>query len=496
MIGLGMLAAVMFVPFSTMCFAQTADQPVHKVNEPIELKVGGSKLILPTHSFSRVAVANPAIADVTPLSSKEFYIFGKSVGYTSVMAWGERGGRTEFNVIVNLDLSALKQKLFELYPHQQIEVYATETGIVLTGTVTGAEIVEQVIRLAQSYLPKLAEEEGDAELQEKGETGKSGQEMRITNLLKVGGIQQVMLEVKFAEVVRTSDKRLQAALAIDKLLGSDVIASAGVFGTAFAGPQSLLINWADMAENVFVQIDNVTAALDFLESEGLARTLAEPRLVTQSGQEASFLAGGQFPVPVAQDNNTITIEYKDFGVGLRFTPIVLSDGKISLRVAPTVSEIASTSAIPSGIQGAEFVVPSLSSRSLQSTVNLYDGQTLALAGLLQDNLREVVRKVPGLGDIPVLGALFRSSTYTQNKTDLLIAVTPHLVKPLKEGEIIMPGQYMKEPNWFEFYLEGRLEGRRYGKSALSEHAFNVNKPAPRKTGGLEGEFGHQPATAQ
>jgi pilus assembly protein CpaC len=240
--------------------------------------------------------------------------------------------------------------------------------------------------------------------------------------------------------------------------------------------------------------------LQFLETEGLARTLAEPRLVTQSGQEASFLAGGEFPIPVVQSSggasNGITIEFKEFGVGLRFTPVVMSDGKISLRVAPSVSDIVSTSTIPTGIVGANFLVPSLSTRKLETTVQLYDGQTLALAGLLQDTMRESVRKIPGLGDIPILGALFRSSNFQQNKTDLLIAVTPHIVKPDREGTLSFPGEFIQIPSRFEFYLEGRLEGKRStgDQSGMTQHSFATTMVPMESQGGLEGQFGQEPVS--
>lgn len=472
--------------------------------QTLELKLGGSDLIKTAEPFRRVSIADPTIADVVVLSPREIYVFGKKVGYTSMVLWDEEKGKTLLDVIVSLDLTGLKQQLNQLYPDQQIEVYASETGVVLSGTVTGPEVVEQVLRLTQTFLPKQAEGT-------KGQqgTGKSG--AGITNLLKVGGIQQVMLEVKFAEVTRSSGKDWQAALGLINQ-GRDLKAVAGVGGLdvgadgslPIAQQGSLLLNFAGLtgegAASIFVNIDNLTTALRFLEQEGLARTLAEPRLVTQSGQEASFLAGGEFPIPVVQSgtgaNNAVTIEFREFGVGLRFTPVVLSDGKISLRVAPSVSDIASTSAIPTGIAGASFIVPSLTTRKLETTVQLYDGQTLALAGLLQDTMRESVNKIPGLGDIPILGALFRSSSYTQDKTDLLISVTPHVVKPDREGTINYPGEFIQPPNRFEFYLEGRLEGRRSpgDMSSLTQHSFALPMVPMESQGGLEGQFGQEPVS--
>jgi pilus assembly protein CpaC len=479
----------------------------------LNLRLGGSDIIRTTHPVNRVTIAGPKIADVVVLSPREIYVYGTETGYTSIILWEGNQGNTLLDVVVSLDTTTLKEKLHQLYPNERIEVHSTETGIVLSGTVSGPEIIEQAIRLAQSYYSDDGKEEKGKE-----GTGRSGS--GITNLLRVGGNQQIMLEVKFAEVTRSSTKEWQAAFGLEGT--GDVT---GAFGTAnvfrpiqdafinanfpnapnqsgiFRGaidgliqnPSSVLVNFAENPANIFINVDDFLAGLRFLESEGLARILAEPRLVTQSGQEASFLAGGEFPIPVPQKDSSITIEFKEFGVGLRFTPVLLSDGRISLRVAPSVSEITSTSRIPAGIQGATFLVPNLATRRLETNVQLYDGQTLALAGLLQNNLRESVGKIPGLGDLPILGGLFRSTSYRQEKTDLLIAVTPRIVKPLSTGAIEFPGEYLKPPNRWEFYLEGRLEGRRDGVSAFGKPAA-IN--AATMTGGLEGEFGHELLNAE
>ncbi len=512
-VGGAALIIALIALFGSLCFAENVER------KTLELKLGGSDMIKTAQPFKRVSIADSEIADVVVLSPREIYVFGKKVGYTSVMLWEDGKGRTLLDVVVSLDLTALKQKLHELYPDQRIEVYASETGVVLSGTVSGPEVVEQVIRLTETFLPKEANGQGG-----KQGTGRSGN--GITNLLKIGGVQQVMLEVKFAEVTRSSSRDWQAALGLAGL-GNDFTGAAGVgnvftpiedalvnvnfpsapnqtgfFEGAIDGliqnPSSLLLNFADNAANIFVNIDNFSTALQFLETEGLARTLAEPRLVAQSGQTASFLAGGEFPIPVSQDFNQITVEYKDFGVALVFTPVVMSDGKISLHVAPSVSQITSTSSIPAGIVGAAFQVPSLATRRLDTTVQLYDGQTLALAGLLQDNLREQAKKIPGLGDLPILGALFRSTGYIQDKTDLLIAVTPHIVKPVREGDLNFPGEFLKKPNWYEFYLEGRLEGKRGPEetSELSKHGFAMSSLPTKTPGGLEGPFGNQPLSAK
>ena len=464
----------------------------------LNLKVGGSELVETTHPVKRATVANPDIADIVVLSPKEFYAYAKKVGYTSIILWeDENNNRTVLDLVVALDLTHLKQKLHDLFPNERIEVHSSETGVVLTGTVSGPEVMEEVLRLTRTYMPALAQ--GD-KTGAQAATGTSGS--GITNLLRVAEIQQVMLEVKFAEVSRESDKDWKAALGLFDL-GNNMRFAAGTgklgvtSGTLDQTSGSVLLNFAPAAgaiagniSNIFLKAGDVSAALELLEREGLARTLAEPRLVTLSGQEASFLAGGEFPVPVAQEQGKITIEFKDFGVGLRFTPVVLSDGRINLRVAPTVSEIASASVIPAGILGADFIVPNLTTRKLETTVQLYDGQTLALAGLLQDTLREEVKKIPGLGDLPVLGALFRSSSFRQDKTDLLVAVTPRLVKPSKEG-VRFPGDGLVLPDPYEFYLGGRLEGARSEGTQEGKAGVAVGLAPESKRGGLEGDFGHQ-----
>jgi pilus assembly protein CpaC len=471
-------------------------------------KLGGSELVRTKYPFKRVTIADPKIADVVVLSPRDLYVYGKNVGYTSIILWKENVGKTLLDVTVTLDLTGLKERIAALYPEQDIKVHGSETGIVLSGTVSGPEVVDQVLRLSQTYLPR----QGSGKRGEEG-SGKSG--FGVTNLLKVTGLQQVMLEVKFAEVSRSHGKDWSVSGAVNQIdtafagvvgLANLGINSAGALGTATTG--SVLVNFLNDGTssngnraNIFGSFDNgeVIAALEFLETEGLARTLAEPRLVTMSGQEASFLAGGELPIPVAQEDNTTTIEFKEFGVGLVFTPVVLSDGRISLRVNPSVTQLADQ-AIELTSGSISYSIPGLTTRKLETMVQLQDGQTLALAGLLQDNVRETVKKIPGLGNLPIIGPLFSSTGYQQEKTDLLIAVTPHLVKPNPEGTIRFPGEDFRPPDWYEFYIERRLEGRRVkDKLPIDAHPFTpgVTDPAdepgsPEVAGGLEGKFGHQP----
>jgi pilus assembly protein CpaC len=455
----------------------------------LDLKLGIVDTYRPQQGVSKVSVADPSVAEAILIGPKEISLIGRSLGSTTLILGEENQGRQLVNLTVGLDLAGLKNQIHQIYPGQDVEVRPTPAGIVLSGTVSGPEISEQVALLAASYLPHPVP---------------PARPFAVTNLLRVGGFQQVLLEVKFAEVARRSSRDWQAALGVTGQ-GQDLQIAAGIGGLDVStgvppglSQGSLLLNFAGNQANIFAKLDNLTAALKFLEEEGLARVLAEPRLVTRSGIPASFLAGGEFPIPVMQQtggSNAITIQFREFGVSLKFTPVVLSDGKISLQVAPAVSEIApgDPSRIPTGIQGANFVVPSLTTRKLETTVELYDGQTLALAGLLQDTMRESVKKIPGLGDLPILGSLFRSSNFLQNKTDLLIAVTPHLIKPNREGTLTFPGEFIQVPSRYEFYLEGRLEGARAPNdiSALSQHGFTTHRLPLEQKGGLEGEFGHE-----
>jgi pilus assembly protein CpaC len=225
--------------------------------------------------------------------------------------------------------------------------------------------------------------------------------------------------------------------------------------------------------------------IDALKEDGLLKVLAEPTLITLSGKNANFLAGGEFPYPIPQSvgagSTTITIEFKTFGVGLNFTPTVLSNNKISMQVAPEVSELDFTNAVT--FQG--FVIPALTTRRASTTVELADGQSFAIAGLLKDDVRTATTRYPLFGDIPILGALFRSESFKKNETELVIIVTPHLVKPLDLSKQTLPTDQYIEPDDFEFYLLGKIEGKGEGKPT-STTPVAVDK----KEGGLEGDFGH------
>jgi pilus assembly protein CpaC len=343
------------------------------------------------------------------------------------------------------------------------------------------------VRIAEGYLAQIQTAKQAQQFeQESGSRRPDKAVGSVINLIEVGGSQQVMLEVKVAEIARTELKRLNANFnAITK--GTD-----GAFGGVNGGatfPDAVFVPgdfrlpavpgdlpWGpaidEFAPNPLTIINQglfgtfvngnflFNLALDAAKEHGLAKVLAEPTLTTLTGQEAEFLSGGQFPIPVSNGLNGVTVEFKKFGVGLKFLPVVLADGRINLKINVSVSELVDTGSLVLQSQGSSLrtFVPSLKERSASATVELGDGQSMGLAGLLDDNLRELVTKFPGLGSVPVLGALFRSSQYQKGQTELVILVTPHLAKPVAPGSVTLPTDRFIEPSDADFYLWGRLEG--------------------------------------
>ena len=304
---------------------------------------------------------------------------------------------------------------------------------------------------------------------------------------------QVMLEVRVAEMSRSLTKRLG--------FNFGYIADSGVnFGVSLLNNLSSVTIGAGgggldygfgSAINAIFRFTGAgatwTTFIDALKEEGLVKVLAEPTLITLSGKSANFLAGGEFPIPVPQiggvgAGTTITIEYKSFGVGLNFTPVVLSNNKISMQVNPEVSDLDFSSAVAIG----GYVVPGLTTRRVSTTIELPDGQSFAIAGLLKENVREVVSKFPVLGDIPILGALFRSTSFQKNETELIVIVTPHLVKPLDLTKQSLPTDQYIEPDDYEFYLLGSLEGKEKSYELVTPSSAADSKKRIK----LEGEFGH------
>jgi pilus assembly protein CpaC len=426
----------------------------------INISAGKSIVIHSEESIKRVSIANPDIADFILLSPKEIYIIAKTAGTTNLTLWQDSQIVAIYDLVVGYDIAELKRQLHDNLPEEkELTVMATNNSITLSGKVTDAAALTHALSLAGAYAP----------------------DGNIQNLVTVGGVHQVMLEVRVAEMSRSLTKRLGINIFYNR---GDEFAISTLGGLADLVPidnAELVtgsLGWTvSPAVNQLFRFNSGSATwtglVDALKEDGLIKVLAEPNLITLSGQSANFLAGGEFPVPVPQGLGTAAIEYKPFGVGLVFSPTVLSKDKINIQVSPEVSDLDFTTAVE--FQG--FVVPGLRTRRATTNIELADGQSFAIAGLLRESMRSISTKVPLLGDIPILGALFQSKSFQKEETELIIIVTPHLVKPLDLEEHPLPTDYYVEPNDIEFYLFGMLEGR--AKNTTSS-----------MSGKLDGEFGH------
>jgi pilus assembly protein CpaC len=479
---------------------------------PVAVALNKSQVLEFQRPITRVSVGNPEIADILVVRARQIYIIGKQTGTTNVVLWGEDDGVIGIlNVEVTRDLEALKAKLYEVMPQERIQVRSSHGSVVLSGEVSSAVQADAALRIAATFA-------GTTE----------GGTPAVLNLLQVGGAQQVMLDVKVAEVSRTLTRRLNIqfsafdsgaewkigavnggarfpdAIFKDPLLG-DVRAPVFSDGTPngpmveeFA-PTTPSITDAGLFASYLSGEFLFNAVIDAAKSEGLARILAEPNLTTLTGQEARFLAGGEFPIPVPQDNN-ITIEFKEFGIGLEFLPVVLSSGIINLKVNVTVSELVTDNSVTvstSGETSQQFFIPALVKRSATSTVELASGNTIAIAGMINESLRENIDKFPGLGDLPIIGLLFRSQEFVKEQTELVIFVTPRLARPIDPELAQLPTDDFVEPSDLEFYLLGRLSDRRPAREAASASLpvghiedIDTRQLPSRQSGGTKGRFGH------
>jgi pilus assembly protein CpaC len=461
------------------------------VENSVAVPLYKSRVIALNAPASRVSVGNPDVADILILRSTQLYVLGKDLGTTNVLLWDRDDALIgTLNVEVTHDLQSLKEKLFRLLPKDKIEVHSAQRNIVLAGRVSNITNMNAALRIAEGYFTQIAAavESQTFDLQQASSKREDRSVGEVINLMSIGGVQQVMLEVKVAEISRTELKRLDVRFnAI--FTGSSQWNFGGVNGGAtfpdanfdglgripvFGNPAPIGPAIDEFAPNDLVIADKgffasflsenalFNLAFDAAKQNGLAKVLAEPTLVTQSGHEAQFLSGGEFPIPVPRGQNGTTIEFKEFGVGIRFLPIVLDSNRISLKLNISVSELVADNNVTISTAGVSstFLIPSLVTRSAQATVELADGQTIGVAGLINENMREVVTKFPGLGSIPLLGALFRSQEFRKGETELLILVTPHLAKPLVPAEVQLPTDNFVEPSDFGWFLQGKLEGRR------------------------------------
>jgi len=466
-----LMALILCLLFALPVQAAEPERIVVNASRPqkLTLTVGKSTIVECPQNLRRVSIAAPEVAELLTLTPRQIYLTGKAPGTTNMTLWkSDNSVMSIIDLEVLPDVVGLKEKIHQLMPDEKdVRVTATPDSITLSGTVSSAANMSQALTLANSYAPQGKDKSGG-----------------VINFLEVGGVHQVMLEVRVSEMSRSLIKRMGVnfnyisdgghTFGISSLGGLSSTAFSGALNTTITDPVNLVFRFLSGGATW-------TTLIDALKQQGLVKVLAEPTLITLSGQTASFLAGGEFPIPVPDDEN-VTIEYKSYGVGLNFTPTVLSNKKISMKVAPEVSDIDESQAVT--LQG--YVVPGLKTRRVATTVELADGQSFAIAGLLQDNISQVVNKIPLLGDIPVLGTLFRSSTFQKKESELVIIVTPHLVKPVDMTKQTLPTDQYIEPNDFEFYLLGSLEGQvKDNSTSPASSALPADK-----TGGLEGDFGY------
>lgn len=426
------VAILLAVSFSLPASAQSKEQ--------ISIEVSKGTLIRFSKPVNNVFIADPSIADVQVKSPTLAYIFGKKQGQTSVYAISEDDEVVfDSEVSVNHNLGQFETAIKTVMPDTRINVESYEGILILTGHVDNPEQAEEARRMAAEFI---------------------GEESTIINKLNIATPVQVNLRVRIAEIGRETMK--QFGFNWENLLSTNGGTLIGLSqGVDFysqvpspVDPTQLVNNYIVEGNNLFGTLPvgnlDVNFLVDALEEEGLISVLAEPNLTALSGEEASFLAGGEYPVPVFQRDG-ISIQYKEFGVALNFTPVVLDSGRINIYLRPEVSQITSSGAIT--VEGLN--IPALSTRRVETTVELGSGQSFAVAGLIQNNGVHDLTKFPWLADIPVIGALFRSSQFTRQESELVVIVTPYIVEPTSEDQMQLPTDNFKYPNDRERYLEGQ-----------------------------------------
>lgn len=414
----------------------------------LDVPLNKSQTVTLDRPFGRAMIGSEEIADIMPISDRSIYVLGKKMGTTSLTIY-DRGGRviSIVDVAVGPDVLSLRRQLGELMPGERISARISNDAVVLSGVVSSSAAAQNAVQIASTYA---------------GE--------KVVNMMGVGSSQQVMLEVRFSEINRRTGKEIGvsgffrngsgsfdgaigngASLTPDPDTGDGVLKLSAITDSFGIFRKSFSLGGLD-----------ILGVLDSLEDKGLAKTLAEPTLVALSGEKASFLAGGEFPIPVVQggggagggNGQSITIEFKPFGVSLGFTPTILADGVINMIVEPEVSSIDPTSSIVLN----DITIPGLQTRRASTTLELRDGESFAIAGLIRQDFQTTVKQVPLLGSIPIIGSLFRSSGFRRGETELLIVVTPRLVQPIRPNQVALPTERVGDPTELDLFLLGRTDG--------------------------------------
>jgi len=420
---LSILSFIWMLMVPNHLFAADAEviKEVGKVSS-IEMALGKSRLFKYAQPITRISVGDAGIADVMVVSPNQIYLVGKKVGATNVFLWHGNGNISTLDVAVGADTASLQSLLAKLMPGEKnIRASSAGESLVLNGQVSDSMKVQQAMLIAQEF------------------TGK-----KALNMMTTDHLPQVLIEVKIAEI----DKAISDSLGL-QVQGSNFSFNMLNGATAPLG----------FAANATGTIGTTNAWLQAQINSGLIKILAEPNIMAISGQEGEFLSGGIVFLPVPQSSGTggavITLQAQNYGVGVKFTPTVLSEGRINLKVSPQVSEVNTTGiTVTSGT--STTVLPSITTRQASTTVQLYDGQSFAIGGLMKNNVAEVISAFPGLANLPVIGALFRSASFKADRSELLIVVTPHIVQPVP-NKITLPTDKFTQPTQTEFFVNGQLE---------------------------------------
>ncbi len=451
-IAFGAALAAMLLFMAGNAYAQDRIIQISGANHTVMVTVtiGKSQDVRTGSSFVDVMVGDPDVADVNPLTDHTLSILGKKIGTTRVSVYAEGKKLIGiFDVEVNYDISRLINEFKRQFPGSHLRASSVNGRIMLSGEVTDSTTLDKAVTIARQFSPD------------------------IINSVSVMSPQQVMLEVRFIELSRTASRELGVQwntfgnpninVGNGIAAGGLPITSAAAVGAA--GVISGATPFGFMIANLMKSGVSADVAINALEQKNLARSLAEPNLVALSGDTASFLAGGEYPIPVSGSFGQVTVDYKKYGVGLAFTPTVLGRGLINLKIEPEVSQIDTTHtvAVANGVS-----VPALIVRRASTTIELRDGQSFMIGGLLQTYNQNLIDQLPWLGSVPVLGTLFSSKSYQQNQTDLAIIVTPHLVRPTRPGDVVKtPADDALPPNDPDFFLLGKTEVTRAQAMALT-----------------------------
>ena len=436
-------AAAAPMPAQTPAAQPPANQG-QESSEPqtLHLLVGRSLVITSPARIKRVSLADPEIAEAIVVSPTQVLVNGKKPGGVSLLLWDEADQSQAFEVSVDIDVLGLSQKIHEVFPAENVHIDTSKDVVIITGKISSAVVADKILEVVKGAAPK------------------------VTSMMEVPALPtgEILLQVRFAEVDRTALTQFGF-----NVLSTGVGKTIGQISTnQFGGGQtwnisdSFPVKAGGAAPNTFSTTQTIANALNIflfnpnihlgtviqdLQSKNLFQILAEPNLMTESGKEASFLAGGEFPYPVVTSvgsgTPTISVQFKEFGIRLSFTPILAADGTIHLKVKPEVSTLDFSNSVT--LSG--FILPALSTRRAESEMSLADGQTFAIAGLVDNRVTEILSKVPGIGDIPILGKLFQSKSLNKSKNELLIIVTPHVVRPLS------PDQVPHGPNYQQPFLD-------------------------------------------